>query len=116
MGRLRLLRFGEYPALRGTAVRLEPEHWLLYTNGYVPYLRTYPGPRVPLPLEILEMRGDTPEDELLREIIALSKMNWNSSAFSSALPITLMYAKQVGTILGELPSDEAPRPEYRYYM
>lgn len=116
MGTLRVLRFGEYPALRGTAVRLEPEHWLLYTNGYVPYLRTYPGPHVPLPLEILEMRGDTPEDELLREIVALSKMNWNSSAFSSALPITLLYAKRVGTILGELPSDEVPRSEYRYYM
>ena len=62
------------------------------------------------------MRGDTPEDELLREIVSLSKMNWNSSAFSSALPITLLYAKRVGTILGELPSDEVPRPEYRYYM
>lgn len=116
MGTLRLLRSGEYPTLRGTALRLEPEHWLLYTNGYVPYLRTYNGPHVPLPLEIQEMRGDTPEDDLLREILALSKMNWNSSAFSSALPITLLYAKRVGTILGELPSDETPRPEYRYYM
>jgi hypothetical protein len=114
-GTHRVLRYGEYPALRGTAVRLEDERWLLYTNGYVPYLRTYPGPHAPLPLEIQEMHGLTPEDTLLREILVLTKLNWNSAAFASALPITLLFAKRVGAILAELPAGEG-LPEYRYYM
>lgn len=114
-GTLRALRFGEYPALRGTSVRLGAERWLLYTNGYVPYLRTYPGPHAPLPLEILEMHGLTPEDTLLREIMLLSKLNWNSAAFASALPITLLFAKRVGSVLAELPPSEG-RAEYRFYM
>jgi len=114
-GSLRALRFGEYPALRGTTLRLESERWLLYTNGYVPYLRTYPGPHVPLPIEVLEMHGLTPEDTLLREIMVLSKLNWNSAAFASALPITLLFAKRVGAILAELPPGEG-RHEYRFYM
>lgn len=114
-GTRRALRFGEYPALRGTAVRLEDERWLLYTNGYVPFLRTYPGPHVPLPLEILEMHGLTAEDTLLREILTLSKLNWNSASFASALPITLLFAKRVGAVLAELPQGEG-LSEYRYYM
>jgi hypothetical protein len=96
-------------------VRLEDERWLLYMNGYVPYLRTYPGPHAPLPLEIQEMHGLTPEDTLLREILVLSKLNWNSAAFASALPITLLFAKRVGSVLAELPGGEG-LAEYRYYM
>jgi len=40
-------RPGLYPPLRGMYVRFDDRNFLLYTVGYVPYLRTYPGAATP---------------------------------------------------------------------
>src|SRR6516162_17211 len=62
-------RKGDYPPLRGTYVKFSDSDLLLYTSGYIPFLRTYPGPRVPRPVEVLEHLGDSPWDLVLREIL-----------------------------------------------
>jgi hypothetical protein len=54
--------------------------------------------------------------DLLREMLALSKMNWNTADFSCEEPITLAFARKVGPILAEIPRDIQPQPEYRFYM
>jgi hypothetical protein len=112
---IRLFRFGKFPPLRGTAVSLGKGHYLLYTRGYVPYLQTYPGGRAPWPLYITH-EGDSPPDLVLAEILALSKMNWNSSEFSLSDPITLVFSERVGEIMSQVPQDKEPRHEYLYYM
>src|SRR5262249_26887538 len=61
------------PPLRGTYVKFSDDDLLLYTSGYIPFLRTYPGARVPQPLEVLEHHGDSPWDGVLKEILALTK-------------------------------------------
>ena len=68
------------------------------------------------PLEIADHRGDTSQLELLREVLVLTKMNWNSAAFCESSPITLRFSRQVGEILQEVPRDQEPRPQYAYYM
>lgn len=78
---IKLLRWGQQPPVRGTAVRLPDKSVLLYTFGYIPYLNVYPGPRVPSPLEILEHHGSTSIDVICKEILALTKLNWNSAKF-----------------------------------
>lgn len=114
--KIQFLRQGDYPPLRGTWVRFADDNFLLYTRGYVPYLRTYPGMRVPQPLEILEHFGTSPPDLVLRETLALTKMNWNTADFSCEEPITLAFARRVGEILAELPEHIPPHTEYRFYM
>lgn len=109
-------RRGDYPPLRGTWVRFDESDYLLYTRGFIPFLRTYPGMRVPQPIEMVEHHGDTPAEELLHEIMALTKMNWNSADFASEEPMTLAFARKVGEILGEMPAGMVPQSEYRYYM
>jgi hypothetical protein len=113
---IQFYRTGDYPPLRGTYVKFSDTDLLLYTSGYVPFLRTYPGPRVPQPLEVMEHYGDSPWDLVLKEVLALTKMNWNTADFSSSEPITLAFSRRVGDILAEMPSDWKPHPEYRYYM
>ncbi len=112
---IRLFRFGKYPPLRGTAVRLGKGNYLLYTRGYVPYLQTYPGARAPWPLDILH-EGDGPPDAVLTEVLALSKMNWNSAEFSLADPITLLFSDRVGEVMSHITQDMKTREEYLYYM
>lgn len=113
---IRFFRYGQFPPLRGTAIQLDKTNYLLYTRGFVPYLRTYPGAHVPVPLDILEHFGDSSIDTILTEILALSKMNWNTAEFSPAMPITLLFSKRVGQIMASLPESVELRHEYLYYM
>jgi hypothetical protein len=113
---LQFYRTGDYPALRGTYIKFSETDLLLYTTGYIPYLRTYPGARVPQPLEILEHFGDSPWDVVLREVLALTKMNWNTADFACSDPVTIAFSRRVGQILAELPQESRIQPEYKFYM
>jgi len=107
---------GIYPPVRGTVVKVGEGDYILHTKGWIPYFETYPGLRVPTPLEIVEHHGDTPLSILFEEIFALTKMNWNSANFCIREPITLAYSREVGKILAYVPEEVIPRPEYLYYM
>jgi len=114
---VRLFRSGVYPPLRGTAMRLDESQAILYTRGSVDFFRTYPGLYVPNPLLLHAQRRDTPDwNLLLKETLALTKMNWNGTQFDGALPITLKAARQVGDILKYVPEGTTPDPRYRFYM
>lgn len=80
----------------------------------MPALNTYPGPHIPAPLELMGVTGDP--RVAASEILALTKMNWNSAAATAAFPITLRFAKEVGAIMSEVPPDRVPHPAYRFYM
>ncbi len=113
---IRFLRYGKYPPLRGTVIQISDRNYLLYTRGYIPYLKTYPGARAPWPLEIIEHMGDSSIDIVCTEILALTKMNWNSAEFSLANPITIEFSERVGNVMASLPQDVTPKHEYLYYM
>lgn len=113
---VKFLRKGRNPPVRGSYVKIAPNYYALYTLGYIPQFKIYPGPHVPAPLEILEHIGETPTETICREILALTKLNWNSATFAIQRPITLAFSDSVGDILSTIPSDVDLIPEYRYYM
>ena len=102
--------------MRGTMIELGRRDFLLYTTGYVPFLRVYPGMRIPNPLEVVEHHGTTAADTLCAEILALTKLNWNSCACAGSNPITLDFSRKVSDVLKELPPDVPPLTQYRYYI
>lgn len=111
---IRLLRSGKYPPLRGTMFSVADLHFL-YTTGYISALRAYPHGHVPSPLQIADHHGDSSPQEVAREILLLTKMNWNSAGFAGALPITVRFSRLVGDILREVPSDREPQPQFKFY-
>lgn len=113
---IRFFRAGQHPPLRGTLIQLAPNNVLLFTRGFVPYLGEYPGMRVPRPVEIVEHFGSASMSQLAVEILALTKMDWNSAMFAGKEPITTAFSEDVGHILAELPAGAEPRPQYRFYM
>ena len=113
---IRFFRPGAEPALRSTMITLAPDNALLYTRGYVPYLGEYPGMRVPRPIEIVEHYGSSAMKKLCDEILALTKMDWNSAVYAGRDPITTAFSEDVGQILAEMPPGVQPRPTYRFYM
>ena len=112
---IKFLRTGKYPILRGTVIPLSRNEYLLYTVGYIPRLRTYPGHRIPIPLKVTHI-GDTEINIICSEILGLTKLNWNTTQFSTQFPITLEFAKRVGKVLSELSEDMIMRNHYRFYM
>lgn len=115
----RALRSGQYPPLRGTHISFDEKSHLLYTRGSVPFYRTYTGLYIPQPLEIRIDQADSSESKICREILGLTKMNWNTTRFDGKYPITLLCAHKVGEIMKYLPADYEPKPEiinYGYYM
>ncbi len=112
---VRLLRLGQYPPLRGTAINIGKVSYL-YTNGYIPSLSSYPHGHVPSPLEITDHVGDSSLKQMLLENLVLTKMNWNSADFNGLMPITLRFSRLVGDILREVPGGKDAEPKYKYYM
>jgi hypothetical protein len=109
------LRPGNKPTLRGTIVDFGDKRGLVYTMGYVPFLRCYIGFRIPQPLEIFENWGGVPFREAAEDILKLTKLNWNTAAFNCRDPITLAFARRVGDILKTAKGKE-PALYYRFYM
>ncbi len=112
---VRLLREGQYPPLRGATFTVDDVHYL-YTTGFIPALNAYPHGHVPSPLQIADYIGDTSLTKILEEILLLTKMNWNTTAFADLRPITLRFSQLVGDIMREIPPDREPLPQFKYYM
>ncbi|MGD0088495.1 MAG: hypothetical protein ABSE73_01115 [Planctomycetota bacterium] len=113
---IRFMRLGAHPPVRGTVVQLARRNYLVFTQGYIPTYREFPGARIPTPLEIVEHHGDSDGDRVCGEILALSKLNWNACKYASREPITLAFSRQVGRILSEIQPGGVCRDKYRYFM
>jgi len=112
---VRAMRHGQYPAPRGACIRVGDRRYL-YTTGFIPSLGRYPHGHVPAPVQIADHVGDSSPEQLLREVLILTKMNWNSARFAERLPVTVRFAKEVGNILRDLPDDYEPEARYAFYM
>ncbi|PYV67771.1 MAG: hypothetical protein DMG96_38345 [Acidobacteria bacterium] len=110
----RLIRKGMQEPWRGTLCSVGEESYL-FTSGYVAWWDEYPGPHIPAPLEIGSC-GKTDIRERARELLALTKMNWNSSEGLGRFPITISFARRVGMLMTELSENQIPNPSYRFYM
>lgn len=112
----RLFRTQPYPVLRGTTLQLTEDQALMYTRGSVQFFETYPGMYVPHPVLLRADRAHTPLDALAREMLGLTKMNWNNTQFDGAKPITLRAAQEVGRILRYVPAGLPIQSNYAFYM
>jgi hypothetical protein len=76
--------------------------------------------RVPSPAPLhfasLVRPSRTEFSEFAREILALTKMNWNSTEGIGRHPITISFARKVGTLMTELSDNQMPNPSYRFYI
>lgn len=114
--KLRLFRDGEYPPYRGTKIQVDEARHLLYTRGAVHYYKTYTGLYVPQPIELRIVRSDESPSFIAKEVLGLTKMNWNNTQFDGKYPVTLGCARKVGEVLKYLGDNDVPQIRYGYYM
>lgn len=113
---LKLYRPGSYPTIRGTAMLLGPRSAFLWTSGYVPRLDTYLGPDAPNPLRVTVRRGDAALETVLRDVLSLTKINFNSCLFNDRKPVTIRFADAIGDILVSAPVHSEPRLPFKFYI
>lgn len=110
-----------YPLERGTVLPLSPFDYLLWTQGNCSevtkgggYFKE--GKGIPHPLCISRALGAGSFFESAREIVALTKMNWNNDYLYDKLPVTNKYASILADVvkrMGHLSSDPY---DFRYFM
>lgn len=113
---LKLYRKASHPVLRGIAYVRDPRTAFLWTKGFIPRLQTYPGREVPRPLLIDVCRGEIDIAVVLRDIMALTKLNYNACIFADGLPVTLRFADAVGEILTSGPLHNIPPLPFKFYI
>jgi hypothetical protein len=113
---LKLFRPGSYPTIRGTAMLLNNRSAYLWTSGYVPRLDTYMGPDTPNPLHVAVRRGNAQLETVLRDVLSLTKINFNTCLFNDRLPVTIRFADAIGDILVSAPVHSAPRLPFKFYI
>jgi len=113
---LKLFRPGSYPVIRGSALLTSDRSAYLWTSGYAARLDTYMGPETPNPLLIKIVRGDADLSTVLRDILRLTKINFNSCLHNDRLPVTIRFANAVGDVLISAPIDSEPRLPFKFYI
>ncbi len=112
---MKVLRDGNYPVMRGTFVELDGKG-LLYTNGSIPYYGTYPGTYDPRPLLICPHESsDNTVEQIAKEVLSLTKINWNSTQMNQKLPVPIRAARKVGEVL-KYAGDDKVSSDYSRYM
>jgi hypothetical protein len=113
---LRIFTIDKIAPSRGTFQKINETTGLIYTTGYVKSLKTYPGIGIPKPLEFHIDEGKTKLEKLGKEILALTKMNWNSTNLMLREPVTIKYASNIVEILKAGLQPHEVVKDIRYYM
>lgn len=114
--RFKLFRKETRAVLRGMAY--VQGDWIshLWTKGFTPRLQTYVGRGVPNPLFVQVCRGQANMTQVLTDIFALTKLNYNTCIFADGQPVTLKFADAVGEILTAGPLTDFPPLPFKHYI
>jgi len=113
---LKVFRNGSYPVIRGTAMVTNSRSGFLWTSGFVPRLDTYMGPDTPNPLLVSIRRGEAPLTTVMSDVLALTKINFNTCLFNDREPVTIRFADAIGDILVAAPLQREPMLPFKFYI
>lgn len=82
----------------------------------MPKFKTSPGHEIPTPLKVKIVFGYTPFEQVLDDILALTKLNINTCISGDGFPVTLRFADDVGEILTAIPEVSSKPLPFRHYI
>lgn len=107
---------GNYGVLRGTAFIIDEKEGYLCTKGFIPRLNTSNSLEMPRNLRIKIIRGDADIETVLRDILALTKLNYNSCIYGDGNPVTLKFSNRIGSILTSIPEWKVDTRQFMFYI
>ncbi len=113
---IRLFRARKYCVQRGTLWIINRRTAYLWGAGFKADLLTYDGWEVPSPMEIKVVYGDTDIRQVAKDILGLTKLNYNACKIGESLPVTVAFSDKVGEILISNPTIKHRLPNFRFYI
>jgi hypothetical protein len=107
---------GEYSVLRGLAYKVSKYRAYLWTIGYVPHIGTALSSSIPNALYIEINKGYASIEQVLKDILALTKLNYNACIYGDGIPVTLRFANNIGEILTSSLDIQSPPLAFKYYI
>lgn len=95
----KIYRDYSYCVPRGSALIVTEKLAYLWTKGYIPRIQTQLGLETPNPLSVEIIRGDKNIETVCKDILALTKLNYNACIYADGLPVTLRFADSIGEVL-----------------
>ena len=105
-----------YGVMRGMALKVNDKEAYLITRGFIPRLNTATSLEVPNPLHIQIIRGEANIDTVLKDILALTKLNYNACIHGDGLPVTLRFSDVIGSILTATDNFKTEQRKFMYYI
>ncbi len=113
---VKLFRRGKWPVLRGTLWRLSDRTGYLWASGFKPSLLSYDGWDIPNPLRIDVQHGHADLVQVAKDILGLTKLNYNACKLGDAMPVTVGFSHVVGEILVSNPTVTRISPNFKFYI
>lgn len=107
---------GDYAILRGNAFIVNERNAFLWTVGHVPKIQTSLSMEVPNPIFIEINKGEADIIQVLKDILALTKLNYNACIYADGIPVTLRFANKIGEILTASIDIKVPPLAFKYYI
>lgn len=107
---------GAYPIMRGNAFTVNEKSAFLWTVGFVPKTQSALSMEVPNPIFIEINKGEADIKQVLKDILALTKLNYNACIYADGEPVTLRFADKIGEILTASNEIHAPPLAFKYYI
>jgi hypothetical protein len=104
------------PVLRGSYWEVSRNAAYLWGSGYKPRIASYDGWETPAPLRIDIQHGEANIRQVATDILALTKLNYNSCRMGESEPVTIGFSDAVGEILVSNPSISKPSPRFKMYI
>ena len=105
-----------WPVIRGTLWQHSPTRGYLFGSGFKPRLGTYDGWETPVPLQIDIQHGDADIVDVARDILGLTKLNYNACTAGDTQPVTVKFSDAVGEILVSNRTVTNRQPTFRFYI
>jgi hypothetical protein len=99
-------RSENYPVLRGITFIQDDKSAFLWAKGFISRIQSVLGLETPNPLSVQIVRGNANINEVCRDIMSLTKLNYNSCIFCDGNPVTLKFADTIGEILTAGPDEQ----------
>ncbi|TVM03355.1 MAG: hypothetical protein CV087_05675 [Candidatus Brocadia sp. WS118] len=112
----KLYRDFTYCVPRGATLTISERNAFLWTKGFIPRLQTQMGAETPNPLSVEITRGISDLKIVCRDILALTKLNYNSCKFADGLPVTLRFADSIGEVLTAGKSIKSEVLSFKHYI
>ena len=112
----KLYRHYQYCVPRGMVLQYDDKKAFLWTKGFIPRFKTQIGLETPNPLDIQITRGKADIETVCKDILSLTKLNYNACIYGDGLPVTLKFADSIGNILTAGKDIAAGVLPFKYYI